>query len=245
MNVHSLSRHLSDLVSCTQHLQLNCIAVTETWLTAQSPLNGVQISGYTFHSRPRSLCYSSCDPKLSQLQDLEHGGVGLYTLDDLDCDILQVPDLNLECLVCLYHKFNFLLAVVYRPPCYPQSLFKQNVGKLLDWLNPISNNIVIMGDFNDNILKQSSICKFMGLKGFTQHVTQETTEMGTLIDHVYVKTTQFNVECAVMPTYFSDHEGIVCSLSVRDDQGQLDNVESVFEYDAFDNLDAVFGVDFS
>ncbi|XP_029933198.1 uncharacterized protein LOC115377526 [Myripristis murdjan] len=234
MNVQNLSRHVLDLVSCTQHLQLTCIAVTETWLTAQSSLDSVQIEGYTFHSRPRGLCYSSSNPKLLELKNLEHGGVGLYSVDNLDCDILQVPDLNLECLVCLCSKFNILLAVIYRPPCYPISLFKQNLGKLLDWLNPISNTIVIMGDFNENILKTSSICKFMGEKGFSQHVTQETTEKGTLIDHVYVKTTQYNVECAVMPTYFSDHEGVLCSFSVNDDQGlvvDLEEVEGLFESD--------------
>ncbi|XP_029910642.1 uncharacterized protein LOC115361416 [Myripristis murdjan] len=234
MNVQNLSRHMLDLVSCTQHLQLTCIAVTETWLTAQSSLDSVQIEGYTFHSRPRGLCYSSNNPKLLELKNLEHGGVGLYSVDNLDCDILQVPDLNLECLVCLCNKFNILLAVIYRPPCYPITLFKQNLGKLLDWLHPISNTIVIMGDFNENILKTSSICKFMGEKGFSQHVTQETTEKGTLIDHVYVKTTQYNVECAVMPTYFSDHEGVACSFSVNDDQGlvvDLEEVEGLFESD--------------
>ncbi|XP_029933202.1 uncharacterized protein LOC115377530, partial [Myripristis murdjan] len=225
MNVQNLSRHVLDLVSCTQHLQLTCIAVTETWLTAQSSLDSVQIEGYTFHSRPRGLCYSSSNPKLLELKNLEHGGVGLYSVDNLDCDILQVPDLNLECLVCLCNKFNILLAVIYRPPCYPITLFKQNLGKLLDWLHPISNTIVIMGDFNENILKTSSICKFMGEKGFSQHVTQETTEKGTLIDHVYVKTTQYNVECAVMPTYFSDHEGVACSFSVNNDQGLVVDLE--------------------
>ncbi|XP_029901985.1 uncharacterized protein LOC115355355 [Myripristis murdjan] len=219
MNVQNLSRHLVDLVSCTQHLQLTCIAVTETWLTAQSSLDGVQIEGYTFNNRPRGLCYSSSNPKLLELKNLEHGGVGLYSVGNLDCNILQVPDLNLECLVCLCNKFNILLAVIYRPPCYPNSLFKQNLGRLLDWLHPISNTIVIMGDFNENILKTSSISKFMGEKGFSQHVTQETTEKGTLIDHVYVKTTRYNVECAVMPTYFSDHEGVLCSFTVKDDQG--------------------------
>ncbi|XP_029934951.1 uncharacterized protein LOC115378676 [Myripristis murdjan] len=219
MNVQNLSRHFVDLVSCTQHLQLTCIAVTETWLTAQSSLDGVQIEGYTFNNRPRGLCYSSSNPKLLELKNLEHGGVGLYSVGNLDCNILQVPDLNLECLVCLCNKFSILLAVIYRPPCYPNSLFKQNLGRLLDWLHPISNTIVIMGDFNENILKTSSISKFMGEKGFSQHVTQETTEKGTLIDHVYVKTTQYNVECAVMPTYFSDHEGVLCSFTVKDDQG--------------------------
>ncbi|XP_029923306.1 uncharacterized protein LOC115370422 isoform X2 [Myripristis murdjan] len=234
MNVQNLSRHLVDLVSCTQHLQLTCIAVTETWLTAQSSLDCVQIEGYTFHSRPRGLCYSSSNPKLIELKNLEHGGVGLYSVDNLDCNILQVPDLNLECLVCLCNKFNILLVVIYRPPCYPNSLFKQNLGRLLDWLHPISNTIVIMGDFNENILKTSSISKFMGEKGFSQHVTQETTEKGTLIDHVYVKTTRYNVECAVMPTYFSDHEGVLCSFIVKDDQGlvvDFEEVEGLFESD--------------
>ncbi|XP_074526296.1 uncharacterized protein LOC141790369 [Halichoeres trimaculatus] len=224
MNVQSLSRHLVDLVSCTQHIQPNCIAVTETWLTAQSSLDTVQIEGYTFHSRPRGVCYSSSSShaKLLELQQLEHGGVGLYSEDQLDCDVLQVPDLNLECLVCLFPKVNIVLTVIYCPPCYPNLVLKENLGKLLDWLNPISNTIVVMGDFNENILKNLSICKFMGTKGFMQHVTQETTEKGTLIDHVYVKTAQYDVECAVMPTYFSDHEGILCSFRVKDDQGQVD-----------------------
>ena len=121
------------------------------------------------------------------------------------------------------------MAVIYSPPCYPNSSFKHNLGKLFDWLNQISNTIIVMGDFNENILKGSSICKFMGQKGFKQHVTQETTEKGKLVDHVYVKTTQYDVECAVMPAYFSDHEGILCS--VKDDQGQLDDIESLFVFD--------------
>lgn len=231
MNVQNLSRHLCHLVSCTQHLQLNCIAVTETWLKVQSTSDCIDIDGYVFHSRPRSLCYNNKNIKLSEIRDLEHGGVGLYTLADLECQILQVPDLNLECLVCLCTKFNILMAVIYRPPCYPILLFKQYLGKLLDWLNPISNTIVVMGDFNEDILKRPSICKFMGEKGYNQHVTQETTEKGTLIDHVYVKTTQYDVECSVMSTYFSDHEAIWCGLRVKD--------ESLVE-----DQDVLFGQDF-
>ncbi|XP_030019009.1 uncharacterized protein LOC115439319 [Sphaeramia orbicularis] len=238
MNVQNLSCHLSHLVSCTQHLQPNCIAVTETWLSAQSSTDSVHIDGYIFHSRPRALCYSSSNPKLSELRDLEHGGVGLYTAGDLDCEILQVPDLNLECLVCLCSKLNIVMAVIYRPPCYPNSLFKQNLGKLLDWLNPISNTIVIMGDFNEDILKRPSICKFMGQKGYIQHVTQETTEKGTLIDHVYVKTTRYDVDCTVMSAYFSDHEAIWCGFRVKD-QDLLEDVDLLFA-EEFEDLEGFF-----
>nr|XP_061838349.1 uncharacterized protein LOC133620798 isoform X2 [Nerophis lumbriciformis] len=222
LNVQNLRCHVAHLVSCTQHLQPTCIAVTETWLSAQSSTDCVQIQGYTFHSRPRALCYSSNDVKLSEIRDLEHGGVGLYVVDNSDCEILQVPDLNLECLVCLFTKENLLMAVIYRPPCYPISLFKSNLVKLLDCVNPISNTIAIMGDFNEDLLKHSSISKLMGQNGFCQHVTQETTESGTLIDHVYVKTTQYAVDCAVVSTYFSDHEAILCGFRGQDEGDTFD-----------------------
>ncbi|KAK7929411.1 hypothetical protein WMY93_005806 [Mugilogobius chulae] len=59
INVQGLLKHVFDLVSCTQTLQPECIAVTETWLTSQSSLHTVDIKGYNFHSQPRSLSYEN------------------------------------------------------------------------------------------------------------------------------------------------------------------------------------------
>ncbi len=84
---------------------------------------------------------------------------------------------------------------------------------MFDFLEQLSNTVAVVGDFNDNILKSSTICKFITDRGFVQHVKQTTTEKGTLIDHVYVKTTHYNVESIVLPAYFSDHEGIFCSFT--------------------------------
>uniref|UniRef100_A0A671UFX1 ATP-dependent DNA helicase n=1 Tax=Sparus aurata TaxID=8175 RepID=A0A671UFX1_SPAAU len=213
MNVRNLTKHVSDLALCTQHLQLNCIAVTETWLPAGSSCATVQMDGYVFHNQPRASSYSSSDPLLTEIQGQQCGGVGLYSADNLACNILQVPNVNLECLVYHCTTYNILLAVIYRPPSYHMPLFKDNLGKLLDWLSLRPDTIAVMGDFNDNILKSSSVATFMTNKGFVQTVKQPTTENGTLIDHVYVKTTQHNVESLVLPTYFSDHEGILCSFT--------------------------------
>ncbi|XP_030284360.1 uncharacterized protein LOC115588118 [Sparus aurata] len=213
MNVQNLTSHVSDLALRTQHLQPNCIAVTETWLPAVSSFETVQMDGYAYHNQPRNLSYSSSDPILTEIQGQQRGGVGLYSADNLACNFFQVPNVNLECLVYHCTTYSILIAVIYRPPSYPMTLFKVNLGKLLDWLNPQSHTIAVMGDFNDDILKSSSMAKFMTNKGFVQFVKQPTTINGTLIDHVYVKTTHYIVESLVLPTYFSDHEGIMCSFT--------------------------------
>ncbi|KAA0701445.1 ATP-dependent DNA helicase PIF1 [Triplophysa tibetana] len=226
INVQSLRQHLADLVSYTLNLQPNCIAVTETWLPENIPLESVKINGYSFHSHPRSVSYSSSNPTLTEIQAQQHGGVGMYTSDGLAYDVVPVPNINLECLVCNYTTHNILIAVIYRPPSYPMSLFKENLGKLLDFIEHKCHTTVLMGDFNDNILKSLIIYKFITERGFVQHVTQTTTEKGTLIDHVYVKTTHYDVEARVLPTYFSDHEGILCSFtkSLNNDHRELDHL---------------------
>ncbi|XP_061601162.1 uncharacterized protein LOC133463585 [Cololabis saira] len=215
MNVQNLTRHVTDLASCTQHLQLNCIAVTETWLPAETRLEAVNLEGFTFHSSPRSLSYNSNHPALIALQGQQHGGVGLYSADNLASNIIKMPTFNLECIVYDCLLYNILVAIIYRPPSYPMSLFKQHLGQLLDWLHPKSSNIVVMGDFNDDLLKTSSVCKFLTDQGFHQVVRQATTEKGTLIDHVYVKTKDYEVECEVVPAYFSDHEAILSSFKCK------------------------------
>ncbi|XP_042269742.1 uncharacterized protein LOC121898666 isoform X1 [Thunnus maccoyii] len=221
MNVQNLTHHVSDLALCTQQLQLNCIAVTETWLPAASSFEAVKIDGFTFHGCPRSLSYNSNIPALIELQGQQHGGVGFYSADNLEYNIIKATNVNLECFIYNYVTCNILIAVIYRPPSYPMSLFKEHLGKLVDWLDPKSNTIAIMGDFNEDILKSSTICKFLTDKGYIQYVTQPTTEKGTLIDHVYVKTSHYEIESVVLPTYFSDHEAVVCSFKcISSDIGQ-------------------------
>ncbi|XP_077364609.1 uncharacterized protein LOC144009028 isoform X1 [Festucalex cinctus] len=215
MNVQNLPCHVFDLGLCTQHLQLNCIAVIETWLPPVFSMEAVKLDGYNFHSAPRALAYNGNHPALVGLQHQQHGGVGMYIAHNMKYDILKLPNVNLECWAYKCATYNILVAVIYRPPSYPMSLFKENLGKLLDWLDPQSNTIAVMGDFNDDLLKSSTICKFVTDRGYSQLVGEPTTEKGTQIDHVYVKTPFYDVKSIVVPTYFSDHEGLVCSFTYK------------------------------
>ncbi|XP_073681626.1 uncharacterized protein [Garra rufa] len=137
MNVQSLRQHLADLILYIQNLQPNCIAITETWLPDNISFETVKIDGYSFHSHPRSLGYTYSNPTLCAIKDQQHGGVGMYTTDNLAHNVVQVPNVNLECLVCNYTTYNILIAVIYRPPSYPMSLFKENLGKLLDFVESV------------------------------------------------------------------------------------------------------------
>ena len=44
--------------------------------------------------------------------------------DNVAYNIIKVPHVNLECLVCDYVTYEILVVVIYRPLSYPMSLFK-------------------------------------------------------------------------------------------------------------------------
>ena len=74
---------------------------------------------------------------------------------------------------------------------------------------------VIVGDFNINLLEQSSqrsqISTEMNNLGYTQLIEEATTDYGSLLDHVYTNTPD-SISCAgVLESYFSDHKPLfVC-----------------------------------
>ena len=143
---------------------------------------------------------------------------------------MKPPNFDLECLIYNCVTYNILLAVIYRPPSYQLDLFKTNLNKLLDLLDTRSDTIAVMGDFNDDMFKESTINNLMANRGYVQVVSQPTTENNTSkcviclniqMVNVYVKTTHFDVETVVLPTYFSDHEGIICSFTNKTVQNEF------------------------
>lgn len=213
LNVQSLRCHKQDLMICTQELQPMCIGLTETWLPECYQSEIVHMNNYNFVSVSRSVSYTSNCPPFNDLKAQQHGGVGLYTVCDVENTTIKFPNLNLECLLTHFTKNDILLAVVYRPQTYPLSIFKDNLSKLINLMSSVCNKNVLIGDFNNDALKSKSLCSFMSDKGFIQLVKKPTTEKGTLIDHVYVKNfKECSINTNVVPVYFSTHEGVFCSF---------------------------------
>ncbi|MGL5904476.1 MAG: endonuclease/exonuclease/phosphatase family protein, partial [Cetobacterium sp.] len=213
LNVQSLRCHKQDLMACVQNLQPICIGLTETWLPACYNSDNVHLDNYNFVGLSRSAAYTSNSPLFNDLKAQQQGGVGLYTICGVENTTITLSNLNLECMLTHFTEIGILLGVVYRPQTYPLSIFKENLGKLINLISSISNKIVLIGDFNNDALKSKSLCSFMADKGFFQLVKQPTTEKGTLIDHVYVKNIEeFSVHTNIVPVYFSTHEGVLCSF---------------------------------
>ena len=215
--MQSLRGHLPDLTVSIKSFDYSCIAVTETWLPASVVTETTNINKYNFHSSPRCSAYSMDNTTLQSIKNQQHGGVGIYCQEHLEYDILDIPNVNLECICCHFTTNDIIVVVLYRPPTYPLSLFKNHVKLLSDFLNTRSDNIVILGDFNHNELKSLSVSTFMASLGYLQSVLEPTTENGTLIDHVYIKqTSHYVIDAKVMPVYFSTHEAIHCTFTKHD-----------------------------
>lgn len=100
---------------------------------------------------------------------------------------------------------------IYRPPNSLQSVFFQKLSNIL--LNVTRNSkIIVIGDFNINWLTtpenhtiKEMLCKNFNLK---QHIVQETTANGTLIDHLYTNYPTAQIATGIFETYYTDHKAI-------------------------------------
>lgn len=109
-----------------------------------------------------------------------------------------------------------LVATVYRPPDMPLQRFLPNLNTLLDTLELMDHQpIVVCGDFNEDLLSKGkkSIRDALLSRGFTQLISDSTTEKNTLLDHIYISQPCKCVQSGVLQTYYSYHSPVYCVLT--------------------------------
>ena len=147
-NVVSLNRNLENLQTHILHeldFHLNIIRVTETKVTnANSQMCTANIPGYSFEYVPTPL---------------SSGGVGLFIDESLNYRILEtISDEAFQALwaeITFENKKNVICGILYRQHNSPER-FQLYFDESIEKFTSSGKDIVIMGDFNIDLLKCES-----------------------------------------------------------------------------------------
>ncbi|XP_046348179.2 uncharacterized protein LOC124128768 [Haliotis rufescens] len=210
-NIEGLQSHIQDLQNDRRFFEADFICLTETWLSDTHLPDEPKLDRFTLHHKTRSQSYESSEQMLMELKNQTHGGVGVYCSENKTCEFPQFPVTNLEYLAFYVMELQAHVVIIYRPNSYKVDIFRKHLLQLVQELDKHSARSIIMGDFNENVFSSSSIQTLMESNGFTQIVSESTTESGTLIDHVYVRGLE-NVLVHILPTYYGYHEAIEIKL---------------------------------
>lgn len=156
INPSTQQAKLDEIRTIMRHQLLSVLAVSETWLHGRTGSKGssdksVQIKGYKIYRNDR-------------VTRTVGGGVAIYVLKHIPVKIVANSDgSEIEYLfaeVKLRHE-KVLIAVVYRPPSCVSDI--SSLDALLSTLSPLYQNIIIVGDFNRNLLDvfvERNVCSF-------------------------------------------------------------------------------------
>ena len=152
------------------------------------------------------------------------GGVCVYVKDHLKVN--KIKDCNdkqegVECIwLSIQHRYfpSFIIGCLYRHP----KASGESFNYILDTFKNIllrNKSIFIMGDFNDNLLKNGNkmnkIVKNLKLEQLVTKPTRITPTSATLIDLMITNNKDMITSLEVSPSPIADHESISVSLNIK------------------------------
>ena len=133
-----------------------------------------------------------------------------------------------------------LLGVVYRPPNGSVKNFNESLSKVLSSIKP-SNNTIIMGDFNINLLStnkcSSSFEELILCNGFSPIISTATRQkpkcQATCIDNILVNNHNKVLKNGTLETQISHHKSVYITYnsSIKTFSIQDKNQNTVLKYD--------------
>jgi len=194
VNINSIRNKFDYIDSILSAGLVDFISISETKLDSSFTNSQFSCSGFNLHrndSTHRSgglMAYVRNDIPHRRRTDLESNG-------------LKIQLLILECII---RKHKWLIITCYKLPSIKHEHFVECMDKVCTNAMNESNDIIIMGDFNvnmmiDNVITQQ-ICDVYGLKNVITDPTCYKSKEGTLIDPVLVTNknriiTSFNIKC--------------------------------------------------
>ena len=174
------------------------------------------------------------------------GGLMYYIRSDIPHrrrdDLEQAVDsqLGLELIIMelmVNHKEKWLYVLGYKPPDIKKSVFENAFQLLCDVIMNESSNIVLLGDYNCNLLEENSLvhtCETYDLHNLVTSATCFKCVKGTLIDVCFVsKPLRFkstlNLDC-----WLSDFHNFICITTKLNMPRRSPNVIKYRSYKNFD-----------
>ena len=211
MNVYHLYNKVQDVcMLLTKSPYINLLVLGETRLNCSVGDESLSIPNY----------------RLLRRDGAHRGqtGMGRYVHHSIVHTTKRRADLESEKVECMWveikHSSSSATQVgyVYRNPAVTYAWFDDFV-KMKDTVNEGNSNIVLLGDFNSDLLKSQpaweSTTSLSGLHQLINCATRITQTSATLLDHIYMNNEQMVSKVQVSDICISDHCPVVCTWSCK------------------------------
>ena len=141
------------------------------------------------------------------------GGVALIVNTKVNSKQIRMNTI-LEIVVEINETIQMIVISVYRPPSTPVDVFMNHMLEIITQFQHVPTCIV--GDFNEDVSNTLNMhcCTMLRLQGFKEMINKPRHDSGIIIDHVYVLQTVDTMETDVTDCYYSDHDCILCWITV-------------------------------
>ena len=210
LNIQSIFSHIDDLqtlLTLSQEIKFDVIGLTETRIKkGDTSYSSIDISGYVSESCPTestaggALLYIS-----NKLNYKPRNNLKIYQKNQLESIFIEIINKKAK---------NVIVGCIYRHPCMQINDFNQNfLTPLLEKISFENKEIILMGDFNINLLKHNQntqTAEFLdnmtsnGLIPQITNPTRITVKSKTIIDNIFTNITH-NKLAGNITTSISDH----------------------------------------
>jgi len=191
LNAQSLINKLDEFRYIFEHSDVDVVCISETWYRAEFTDEFLGLSGYTLFRKDRAIRTNNSRETGSSDGFRSGGGVAMYVKQCHKSKLITTSedsDKTEFLLVEIKHnQENILLGTVYRR--HQRTDYESFLTKVSDFALPYTD-IIIAGDFNSNLLRESALINNMESLGLfpvnTTVPTHHTHNSSTLIDSIFI-----------------------------------------------------------
>lgn len=195
-NCRSLKKHIHDLKEDLFLKKSDVLALCETRV---------------FRS-DMQLCIDNFSHFCADHQQCNHG-MSLFHKNSIDSPI-TISISRIQLFITNVNRVN--ICFIY---CPPRNATKQNFVTVMENLQSMINlslPTILMGDINQDVLNESSICNLLEQSySFHQLINSVNSDYGSCLDHIYVNFEHDELRLSgTFESYFSDYKPIFIKLKL-------------------------------